>query len=79
MDAPLDKVNNVEHWQTLWGRLTVPAVRVEVDLANGSTLHLPVVENFFLASLSKDDRVTEIRAYDESGAKVATARPSARK
>ena len=65
--------------QTLWGRLTVPAVRVEVDLANGSTLHLPVVENFFLASLSKDDRVTEIRAYDDSGAKVAAARPSARK
>src|SRR5687768_6505397 len=21
MDAPLDKVNNVEHWQTLWGRI----------------------------------------------------------
>jgi RNA polymerase sigma factor (sigma-70 family) len=65
--------------QTLWGRLTVPAARVEVDLSSGSTLHLPVVENFFLASLSKDDRVTEIRAYDDSGAKVATARPSARK
>jgi hypothetical protein len=65
--------------QTLSGRLTVPATRVEVDLANGSTLHLPVVENFFLASLSRDDRVTEIRAYDNSGVPVATARPLARK
>jgi hypothetical protein len=65
--------------QTVWGRLTVPATRVEVDLANGSTLHLPVVESFFLASLSKDDRVTEIQAYDDSGAIVATARPRQRR
>jgi hypothetical protein len=61
--------------QTLWGRLTVQATRVEVDLADGTTLHLPVVESFFLASLSRDDKVTEIRAYDDSGARVATARP----
>ena len=27
MDAPLDKVNNVEHWQTLWGRILVGAAR----------------------------------------------------
>jgi hypothetical protein len=65
--------------QTLWGRLTVAATRVEVDLANGSTLHLPVVESFFLASLSQDDRVTEIRAYDDSGAVVATGRPLPRR
>jgi hypothetical protein len=60
--------------ETLWGHLSVPASRVEVDLANGSTLHLQVVENVFLASLSKDDRVTGIRAYDDSGAEVATAK-----
>jgi hypothetical protein len=65
--------------QTLSGHLTVPATRIEVDLSNGSTLHLPVVENFFLASLSKDERVTGIRAYDDSGAKVATARPGPKK
>jgi hypothetical protein len=65
--------------QTLSGRLTVPATRVEVDLANGSTLHLPVVESFFLASLSRDDRVTEIRAYDDSGANVATTKLLQRK
>jgi hypothetical protein len=65
--------------QTLWGHLNVSATRVEVDLANGSTLHLSVVESFFLASLSKDDRVTEIRAYDEAGARVATVRPLQRK
>jgi hypothetical protein len=61
--------------QTLWGHLNVSATRIEVDLANGSKLHLSVVESFFLASLSRDDRVTEIRAYDDSGAKVATVRP----
>jgi hypothetical protein len=65
--------------QTLWGRIAIPATRVEVDLANGSTLRLPVVENFFLASLSKDDRIAAIRAYDASGAVVATARPLPRR
>ena len=48
-------------------------------LANGSTLHLSVVESFFLASLSRDDRVSEIRAYDDAGAKVATVRPVQRR
>jgi hypothetical protein len=57
---------------TLWGRVSVQATRVEADLADGSTLRLPVVENFFLASLSKDARVMDLRAYDASGAKVAT-------
>jgi hypothetical protein len=61
--------------QTLWGHLNVQAARVEVDLAGGSTLHLSVVERFFLASLSRDDRVTRIRAYDNDGARVATAKP----
>ena len=64
---------------TLWGHLRAAATRVEVDLASGSTLHLPVVENFFLASLSRDDRVTQIRAYDDAGARVATVRPVQRK
>ena len=44
----------------------------ELYRTDGSTLRLPVVENFFLASLSKDARVTELRAYDASGTKVAT-------
>src|SRR5438132_6103380 len=64
--------------QTLWGRVRVPAARVEADLADGSTLRLPVVESFFLASLSKNTRVTQIRAYDASGAQVATALPHPR-
>jgi hypothetical protein len=59
--------------QTLWGHLNVQATRVEADLANGSTLHLPVVENFFLASLARDDRVVEIRAYDDDSREVATS------
>lgn len=38
MDAPLDKVNNVEHWQTLWGRV-LGYGDVEIDTASehGST------------------------------------------
>jgi uncharacterized membrane protein YdbT with pleckstrin-like domain len=33
MDAPLDKINNVEHWQTLWGRLFNYG-DVEIDTAS---------------------------------------------
>ncbi|HEX3130484.1 MAG TPA: PH domain-containing protein [Thermoanaerobaculia bacterium] len=33
MDAPLDKVNNVEHWQTIWGRL-LGYGDVEIDTAS---------------------------------------------
>jgi uncharacterized membrane protein YdbT with pleckstrin-like domain len=33
MDAPLDKVNNVEHWQTLWGRI-LGYGDVEIDTAS---------------------------------------------
>lgn len=33
MDAPLDKVNNVEHWQTLWGRV-LGYGDVEIDTAS---------------------------------------------
>ncbi len=38
MDAPLDKVNNVEHWQTVWGRM-LGYGDVEIDTASehGST------------------------------------------
>jgi uncharacterized membrane protein YdbT with pleckstrin-like domain len=33
MDAPLDKINNVEHWQSLWGRL-LHFGDVEIDTAS---------------------------------------------
>lgn len=33
MDAPLDKVNNVEHWQTVWGRI-LGYGDVEIDTAS---------------------------------------------
>jgi uncharacterized membrane protein YdbT with pleckstrin-like domain len=33
MDAPLDKVNNVEHWQSLWGRM-LNFGDVEIDTAS---------------------------------------------
>jgi hypothetical protein len=59
--------------QTLFGHVNDPATRAEIDLASGSTLHLPVVEGFFLASLAREDKVVQIRAYDASGEKVATS------
>ncbi len=33
VDAPLDKVNNVEHWQTVWGRM-LGYGDVEIDTAS---------------------------------------------
>ena len=33
MDAPLDKINNVEHWQTIWGRIFNYG-DVEIDTAS---------------------------------------------
>jgi len=61
--------------RTLWGHVSVPADSVEVLLSDGSLSRLPVVEGFFLASLSRDVTVREIRAYDASGTEVATASP----
>ena len=58
--------------RTLWGHVSVPADSVEVMLSDSSPSKLPVVEGFFLGSLSKEAAVREIRAYDASGAEVAT-------
>jgi hypothetical protein len=50
--------------QTLWGRVYVQADRAVVDLEDGSSSTLPVVEGGFLASLSRDAKVERVTAYD---------------
>jgi hypothetical protein len=49
---------------TLWGRVYVPADRVLVQLQDGSSRTLPVVESGFLASLDRDARLQRVTAYD---------------
>ena len=56
---------------TLWGRIFVPADRVVVELQDGSSSTLPVVEGGFLASLDRGARIAHITAYD-GGDQVAT-------
>ncbi len=61
---------------TFDGRVYVDAETVQLMLADGSTANLPVVEGFFLGSLDKGAKVTQVTAYDKGGAKVAQmARP----
>jgi hypothetical protein len=59
---------------TLWGQVYVPATSVAVRLEDGSTSTLPVVEGFFLGSFDKNDRVSQITAYEASGDQVAVSR-----
>jgi hypothetical protein len=63
----------VTHPSLSWvdGRVYVDAETVQLTLADGSAVNLPVVEGFFLGSLDKGAKVTEVTAYDKSGAKVA--------
>jgi hypothetical protein len=49
---------------TLFGRVDVSADRAVVQLGDGSTRTLPVVEGAFLASLDKGARLEHITAYD---------------
>jgi hypothetical protein len=49
---------------TLWGRVYVPADRVVVELQDGSSRTLPVVEGGFLASLDRGARVQKAAAFD---------------
>jgi len=49
---------------TLFGRVDVQADRVVVQLADGSTRTLPVVEGAFLASVDKGARLAQVTAYD---------------
>jgi hypothetical protein len=65
----------VEPHPTLWtlnGQVHVPATRVEVTFADGSTRTLPVVEGYFLASLDRETTLEQVAAFDASGAEVAS-------
>jgi hypothetical protein len=56
---------------TVDGRVYVGAATVQLTLADGSAANLPVIEGFFLGSLDKGAKVTQVTAYDKTGAKVA--------
>jgi hypothetical protein len=49
--------------QTLWGRVYVPADRVVVELDDGSSRELPVVEGGFLDSLDRGARLERVTAF----------------
>ena len=49
---------------TLWGRVYVTADRVVVQLKDGGTRALPVVEGGFLASFDRDARLARVTAYE---------------
>jgi hypothetical protein len=57
--------------RTLFGLVHVHADHVVVDLKDGSTQTLPVVEGAYLASLDREAKLERITAY-ENGARVAT-------
>jgi hypothetical protein len=49
-------------------------VRMEVRLADGSTLTLPIVEGgWFLGSLPRGVEIERLTAYDDSGNAAATS------
>lgn len=49
---------------TLWGRVFAPADRVAVQLHDGSSSTLPVVEGGFLASFEKGAELERVTAYE---------------
>ena len=56
---------------TVFGHLYVDAATIQLTLEDGSTLSLPIIERFFLGSLAKEAKVTELTAYDTVGQQVA--------
>jgi hypothetical protein len=58
---------NLPSMRILLGRVFADATSVDAQLANGATVHLPVVEHFFLALLDEDARTSKITAYDADG------------
>jgi hypothetical protein len=56
---------------TVDGRVYVDAATVQLTRADGSTATLPLVEGLFLGSFDNGAKVTQVRAYDKAGTKVA--------
>jgi hypothetical protein len=61
---------------TLFGLVDVHADRVVVELTDGSTRTLPVVEGAFLASLDRGARLEHITAYDGDEQVATFTRPN---
>ena len=60
---------------TVTGTVYVDAATVQLTLADGSTMTLPVVERMFLGSFSKGAKVTQVAAFDKAGNRVANLTP----
>lgn len=62
---------------TVNGSISVDATTVQLTLADGSTMTLPVVEHLFLGSIDKgraqmsDARIEKVTAFDASGNQIA--------
>jgi hypothetical protein len=59
--------------QIVYGYTYSGATSVEVDLTNGSTLQLPVTEQYFLAAIDANARVSRILSYDAQHNQVGEA------
>lgn len=76
---PASRVTFSEFWTrshpsllTVYGRVYADASSVEITLADGSKITLPVAEGFFLGSLDNGVSVTTVTAYDAAGKQAAT-------
>jgi hypothetical protein len=59
--------------QIIYGYTYGDATSVEVDLANGSTLRLPVTEQYFLAAIDANAQISRIVSYDAQNNQVGEA------
>jgi hypothetical protein len=57
--------------QFIFGRAVGGAVSVVVDLSNGETTKLPVVEGLFMGAFPKHVHPLEVASYDATGARLA--------
>jgi hypothetical protein len=64
---------SAEHpnYKVVYGHVFVDAATVEVDLVDGSTSTLPVVEHDFLGVIDGSERVATLRALDGNANEVA--------
>jgi hypothetical protein len=59
------------HLVTIYGHLSANAASLKLTLADGSASTIPIVDRFFLTTLSRDARIVDLSAYDSKGKAVA--------
>jgi hypothetical protein len=64
---------SAEHpdYKVVYGRTTLDAATVDVDLADGTATSLPVVEHLFLGIVPNAQRIVAVRAFDATGTELA--------